>query len=105
MREFYACYFEGRPDDLERCVSEDYTDHGHTPPGRGPAGVRADYDQAVAKVGGLVAYVIDALVVDDDEVAAVWTGTLPDGGSMRGLSLYRVREGLIASTHHTLLAS
>ena len=36
-------------------------------------------------------------------VAAAWAGTLPTGSEMRGLSLYRVRDGLIRSTRHALI--
>lgn len=105
VRGFYACYSEGRPDDFAAYVSPDYLDYGHTPPGRGPQGAKDDYAQAVAKVGGIVTYTLDAVVTDDDVVAVVWTGTLPTGARMRGLSTYRVRGGLIASTHHTRLPS
>jgi hypothetical protein len=36
-------------------------------------------------------------------VAAAWTGTLPSGSEMRGLSVYRVSDGLIRSTRHALI--
>ena len=36
-------------------------------------------------------------------VAAAWTGTLPNGAEMKGLSLYRATDGLIRSTHHALI--
>ncbi|WP_431803744.1 nuclear transport factor 2 family protein [Microbacterium sp. bgisy203] len=103
VRGFYACYSEGRPEDFDRYVSPDYLDCGHTPPGRGAEGARDDYVQAVAKVGGIVTYTLDAIVTDEDVVAVVWTGTLPNGDHMRGLSTYRIADGLIASTRHTLL--
>jgi hypothetical protein len=105
VRKFFDCYSSGRPEDFDAVVAPDYMDYGHTPPGRGPAGARDDYEHAVKLVGGLVSYAIDALVVDDDAVAAAWTGTLPNGSHMRGLSLYRVRDGLIRSTQHALIGN
>jgi hypothetical protein len=36
-------------------------------------------------------------------VAAVWTGTLPSGAEMKGLSLYLVTGGLLRSTRHALI--
>ena len=110
VREFYACYSDGRPQDFDAVVADDYADYGHQPPGRGPDGARADYEHAVQVAGGITTYVIDALVVDDDDaghdatvVAVVWTGTLPSGDVARGLSTYRVRDGKLTSTRHVRL--
>jgi hypothetical protein len=103
VRKFFDCYTNGRPEDFDTVVAPDYVDYGHTPPGRGPGGARDDYEHAVKLVGGLVSYEIDALVADGDTVAAAWTGTLPNGSQMRGLSLYRVTGGLIRSTRHALI--
>jgi hypothetical protein len=44
-----------------------------------------------------------ALVVDGDMVAAAWTGRLPGGAEVKGLSLYRVTGGLLRSTRHALI--
>jgi hypothetical protein len=49
------------------------------------------------------AYVIDALVVDGDMVATVWTGTVPGGAEVKGLSLFRTSGGLLRSTRHALI--
>jgi SnoaL-like domain len=103
VRKFFDCYSDGRPQDFDEVVAPDYVDYGHTPPGRGPDGARDDYENAVKMVGGLVHYKIDALVVDDDMVAAAWTGTLPNGANMQGLSLYRTSGGLLRSTRHQLI--
>jgi SnoaL-like domain len=103
VRKFFDCYSNGRPQDFDQVVAPDYMDYGHTPPGRGPDGARDDYDNAIKRVGGLIHYNIDALVADDDTVAAAWTGTLPSGADMRGLSLYRTSEGLLRSTRHALI--
>jgi hypothetical protein len=54
-------------------------------------------------VGGLIRYTIDALVADGDMVAVAWTGTLPSGAEMKGLSLYRATGGLLRSTRHALI--
>ena len=51
----------------------------------------------------VIRYAIDALVADGDMVAAAWTGRLPGGAEMKGLSLYRVTGGLLRSTRHALI--
>jgi hypothetical protein len=84
-------------------VAPDYVDYGHTPPGHGPDGARDDYENAVKMVGGVPTCVIDALVVDDDMVAAAWTGTVPSGAEFKGLSLFRTSGGLLRSTRHALM--
>ncbi len=81
----------------------DYVDYGHEPPGIGPGGARDDYEQAVKLVGGIIRYTIDALVIDGEMVATAWTGTLPSGASVKGLSLFRVTGGLLRSTQHQLI--
>jgi SnoaL-like domain len=103
VRMFFDCYTSGRPEDFDQCVAPDYVDYGHSPPGIGPAGARDDYEQAVRRSGGLISYSIDALVADDDMVAAVWTGTLPGGATYQGLSLYRATGGLLRSTRHAVI--
>jgi hypothetical protein len=103
VRKFFDCYSNGRPQDFDDVVAPDYMDYGHTPPGRGPDGARDDYEHAIKLVGGLIHYKIDALVVDDDVVAAAWTGTVPSGAQRSGLSVYRVSGGLIRSTRHALI--
>ena len=103
VRKFYDCYTNGRPEDFGACVAPDYTDYGHTPPGIGPDGARADYEQAVKRAGGNIRYAIDALVSDGDNVAVAWTGTLPGGAEMKGLSLYQATGGLLRSTRHALI--
>jgi SnoaL-like domain len=105
VRKFYDCYTNGRPEDFGQCVAPDYTDYGHTPPGIGPAGARDDYEHAVKWAGGNIAYSIDALVPDGDMVAVAWTGTLPSGATMRGLSLYRASGGLLRSTRHAVIGA
>jgi ketosteroid isomerase-like protein len=103
VRAFFDCYTNGRPEDFDACVAPDYVDYGHEPPGIGPDGARADYENAIKLLGGLIRYAIDALVVDGDMVAAAWTGRLPGGAEMKGLSLYRVTGGLLRSTRHALI--
>jgi hypothetical protein len=101
VRRFFDCYSNGRPEDFDEVVAPDYLDYGHTPPGHGPDGARADYQNAVEQVGGVIPYTIDALVVDGDMVAAAWTGTLPCGQKAGGVSLYRITDGLLRSTRHS----
>jgi hypothetical protein len=88
-----------------KVVAADYTDYGHTPPGRGPDGARDDYENAVRQAGAVIRFQIDALVTDGDTVAAAWTGTLPGGPQIgKGLSLYQTTGGLLRSTRHALIA-
>ena len=103
VRKFFDCYTNGRPEDFDECVGTDYVDYGHEPPGMGPDGARDDYENAIKLVGGLIRYTLDAVVADGDAVAVSWTGALPNGAEMKGLSLYRVTEGLLRSTRHELI--
>jgi hypothetical protein len=100
VRKFFDCYTNGRPEDFDEIVAPDYLDFGHNPPGRGPAGARDDYENAVKTAGAVIPYTIDALIVEGDVVAADWTGTLPDGSRVRGLGLYRTSDGMLRSTRH-----
>jgi hypothetical protein len=102
VRAFFDCYTNGRPQDFEGCVAPDYIDYGHEPPGIGPDGARADYESAIRRVGGVITYVIDALVADDDIVTVAWTGTIPNGAAVKGLSLYKATGGLLRWTRHAL---
>lgn len=103
VRAFFAAYSQGHPEQFDDCVSPDYVDFGHTPPGRGPQGARDDYEHAVQLAGGVTNYDIDALVLRDDSVAVAWTGHLPNGSDYRGLSLYQVTEGKVAETRHATI--
>jgi hypothetical protein len=103
VRKFFDCYTDGRPQDFDECVAADYVDYGHDPPGIGPDGARSDYENAIKLVGGLIRYTVDALVADADIVAAAWTGTLPGGAEMKGLSLYGAAGGLLRWTRHALI--
>jgi len=105
VRAFFAAYSQGHPEQFDDCVSPDYVDFGHTPPGRGPQGARDDYEHAVQLVGGVTRYDIDALVLRDDAVAVAWTGHLPNGSDYRGLSLYQVTEGKVAETRHATIGT
>jgi hypothetical protein len=104
VRAYFAAY-EGHPERFDEVVADDYTDYGHEPPGRGPQGARDDYEGAVATVGGQIAYDIDALVAGEDAVAVAWTGHLPNGTSLQGLSLYGVRDGKVTETRHTSIGA
>src|ERR1700752_536974 len=74
VRAFFDVCSSGQPERFDGVVAGDYTDCGHTPPGRGVQGARDDYEHAVKLVGGVTRYDIDALVVRGDTVAAAWTG-------------------------------
>ena len=79
--KFFDCYTNSRPEDFDDCVAPDYVDYGHEPAGIGPAGARDDYEHAVKRAGGPIAYRID------------------------GLSLYRITGGLLRSTRHALIGN
>ena len=104
VRAFYDAYSDQAPERFAAIVAEDYIDYGHEPPGRGPQGARDDFDGATKAVGA-IRYEIDALVDDGDgRVAAVWTAHLPRTGELfRGLGLYRIRDLLLAETHHAVV--
>ena len=102
VRAYFAAY-SGHPERFDEIVAPDYVDYGHTPPGHGPQGARDDYENAVKFAGGVLVYDIDALVARDDTVAAAWTGRLPNGSDLRGLSLYRVVNGQVTETRHALI--
>jgi hypothetical protein len=102
---YYEAYSEGRPELFDQCVSPDYVDYGHTPPGHGVQGARDDYEHAVQTVGGHVRYDIDALVSSDDHVAVAWTGHLPNNSALKGLSLYLVTDGKVASIRHATIGA
>jgi hypothetical protein len=104
VRAFFDAYSDQVPERFAAIVAEDYIDYGHEPPGRGPQGARDDFDGA-AKAVGAIRYEIDALVDDDDgRIAAVWKAHLPATGELfRGLGLCRVRDHLLAETHHAIV--
>jgi hypothetical protein len=106
VRAFFDAYTDQAPDRFARIVAEDYTDYGHEPPGRGPQGARDDF-HAAAEAAGAIRYDIDALVANGDgHVSVAWTGHLPDVTEpIRGLSLYRVHDHLLAETRHAFIAS
>jgi ketosteroid isomerase-like protein len=104
VRAFFDAYSDQAPERFAGVVAEDYLDFGHEPPGRGPQVARDDYDAATKTVGA-IRYEIDALVEDGDGgVAVVWTAQLPGSHEpFRGLGLYRVRNHLLAATHHAVV--
>jgi hypothetical protein len=104
VRAYFEAY-SGRPELFEDIISSDYLDYGHEPPGRGPQGARDDYDHAAEVTGGTTRYEIDALVTREDTVAAVWTGHLPGGKDFSGLSLYLVKDGMVAELRHAAIGA
>jgi ketosteroid isomerase-like protein len=103
VRAYFAAYNSGDGSRFDTCVSPSYVDYGHTPPGHGPQGARDDLEHAKTVVGGIAQYSIDAIVVREDTVAVAWTGTLPGGKQARGLSLYRVVDGLVTEIRHAAI--
>jgi hypothetical protein len=104
VRTFFDIFNHETPDRFDEVIAADYLDYGHDPAGVGPDGARADYHGALEKAGH-IEYTIDGLVASDERVAVVWTGELLDRQTMQGLSLYRVVDGKITETRHTLLGT
>jgi hypothetical protein len=105
VRAYFSAYSEGHPERFDEMVSQDYLDYGHTPPGRGPQGARADYEQAVRRAGGSITYDIDAMLARNGAVAVAWTGHLPNGSEYSGLSLYQVVDGLVDEARHAMIVA
>jgi len=105
VRAYFAAYSQGHPERFDEIVSPDYTDYGHTPPGRGSQGARDDYEHAIQLTGGVTSYDIDALVARDDTVSAAWTGHMPNGSDFHGLSLYRVVNGRVAEARNAFIGA
>ena len=62
IRKFFDCYTNGRPQDFDEVVAPDYLDYGHTPPGRGPDGARADYENAVKVANFLAKHAVSNVI-------------------------------------------
>ena len=110
-RFFREVYEEGRAEVLPELVNDDYRDYGHTPPGEGLPGARADLAGLSASFSDR-RFVVDEIMSDDDRVMVRWTGTMRHTGSlqgepptgrevtMSGISVYELRGGRISATRN-----
>jgi steroid delta-isomerase-like uncharacterized protein len=111
VQRFYDAYNNKREAILNEVIADDYVDYGHQPPGRGVQGARSDY-QDIARGFEDARFDIDEMFGDDDRVVVRWTlhatNTGPFAGltptqkkiEVRGISLYRLRDGKITETRN-----
>jgi len=111
VQRFYDAYNNKREAILNEVIADDYVDYGHQPPGRGVQGARSDH-QDIARGFEDARFDIDEMFGNDDRVAVRWTlhatHTGPFAGlsptqkkiEVRGISLYRLRDGKITETRN-----
>jgi steroid delta-isomerase-like uncharacterized protein len=111
VRRFYDAYNNKDAAILNEVIADDYVDYGHEPPGRGLQGARND-QQEIARGLADARFDIDEMFGADDRVVVRWTvhgtHTGPFAGvpatqkkiTIRGISLYRLRDGKITETRN-----
>jgi steroid delta-isomerase-like uncharacterized protein len=111
VQRFYDAYNKKNEAILSEVIADDYVDYGHEPPGRGVQGAKSDY-QDIASAFADARFDIDEIFGSDDRVAVRWTlhatHTGPFAGlsptqkkaTVRGISLYRLRDGKITETRN-----
>ena len=111
VQRFYDSYNSKDAAILNEVIADDYVDYGHEPPGRGLQGAKSDY-QDIARGLADARFDIDEMFGADDRVAVRWnlhaTHTGPFAGvsptqkkvAVRGISLYRLRDGKITETRN-----
>jgi steroid delta-isomerase-like uncharacterized protein len=111
VQRFYDAYNKKNEAILSEVIADDYVDYGHEPPGRGVQGAKSDY-QDIARAFADARFDIDEMFGSDDRVVVRWTlhatHTGPFAGlsptqkkaAVRGISLYRLRDGKITETRN-----
>jgi steroid delta-isomerase-like uncharacterized protein len=111
VQRFYDAYNTKREAILNEVIAEDYVDYGHQPPGRGVQGAKSDH-QDISRGFADAHFDIDEMFGTEDRVAVRWTvhgtHTGPFAGlsptqkkiEVRGMSLYRLRDGKITETRN-----
>ena len=111
VQRFYDAYNNKDAAILNEVIADDYVDYGHEPPGRGLQGARSDH-QEIARALADARFDIDEMFGADDRVVVRWnlhaTHTGPFAGvsptqkkiAVRGISLYRLRDGKITETRN-----
>jgi steroid delta-isomerase-like uncharacterized protein len=111
VQRFYDAYNNKQEAILSEVIADDYVDYGHEPPGRGVQGAKSDY-QDIARAFADARFDIDEMFGSDDRVVVRWTlhatHTGPFAGlsptqrkaAVRGISLYRLRDGKITETRN-----
>src|SRR5262252_5815324 len=111
VQRFYDAYNQKRDAILNEVIADDYVDYGHQPPGRGVQGAKSDH-QDIARAFEDARFDIDEMFGSDDRVVVRWTlhatHTGPFAGlsptqkkiAVRGISLYKLRDGKIRETRN-----
>jgi len=111
VQRFYDAYNNKDAAILNEVIADDYVDYGHEPPGRGLQGAKSDL-QEIARGLADARFDIDEMFGADDRVVVRWnlhaTHTGPFAGvsptqkkiAVRGISLYRLRDGKITETRN-----
>ena len=111
VQRFYDAYNKKNEAILSEVIADDYVDYGHEPPGRGVQGAKND-QQDIARAFADARFDIDEMFGSDDRVVVRWTLHATHTGSfaghsptqkqatVRGISLYRLRDGKITETRN-----
>jgi len=111
VQRFYDAYNKKNEAILNEVIADDYIDYGHQPPGRGVQGAKSDR-QEIARAFEDARFDIDEMFGADDRAVVRWTLHATHTGpfaelsptqkkiTVRGISLYRLRDGKIAETRN-----
>ena len=111
VQRFYDAYNDKDAAILNEVIADDYVDYGHEPPGRGLQGAKSDHEE-IGRGLANARFDIDEMFGSDDRVVVRWTlhatHTGPFAGvsptqkkiAVRGISLYRLRDGKITETRN-----
>jgi steroid delta-isomerase-like uncharacterized protein len=113
VQRFYDAYNKKNEAILSEVIADDYVDYGHEPPGRGVQGAKSDY-QEFTRAFADARFDIDEMFGSDDRVVVRWTLHATNTGpweraglsptqkkaAVRGISLYRLRDGKITETRN-----
>ena len=113
VQRFYDAYNKKDEAILSEVIADDYVDYGHEPPGRGVQGAKSDY-QEFTRAFADARFDIDEMFGSDDRVVVRWTLHATNTGPweraglsptqkkavVRGISLYRLRDGKITETRN-----
>ena len=113
VQRFYDAYNKKNEAILNEVIADDYVDYGHQPPGRGLQGAKSDH-QDFSRAFADARFDIDEMFGSDDRVVVRWTLHATNTGPweraglsptqkkavVRGISLYRLRDGKITETRN-----
>ena len=111
VQRFYDAYNNKDAAILNEVIADDYVDYGHEPPGRGLQGAKSDHEE-IGRGLANARFDIDEMFGSDDRVVVRFTlhatHTGPFAGLsptkkkavVRGISLYRLRDGKITETRN-----